>query len=69
MIKNNILFIGLDTHKTFTEVAFIEDQRGAKSIHLGEVLSNKAVQALRRLRLISDGHCSTNNSLHLGSLP
>ena len=38
-----ILFIGLDTHKKFTEVAFIEDQRGAKrsvqvtlaSIHLG----------------------------------
>ena len=52
MIKHNILFIGLDTHKTFTEVAFIEDQRGAKSIHLGEVLSNKAVQALRGLRLL-----------------
>jgi hypothetical protein len=34
MIKHNILFIGLDTHKTFTEVAYIEDQRGAKSTHL-----------------------------------
>ena len=30
MTKHNILFIGLDTHKTFTEVAYIEDQRGAK---------------------------------------
>ena len=25
MTKHNILFIGLDTHKTFTEVAYIED--------------------------------------------
>lgn len=41
MTKHNILFIGLDTHKTFTEVAYIEDQRGAKSIHLGKILSNK----------------------------
>jgi transposase len=41
MIKHNILFIGLDTHKTFTEVAYIEDQRGAKSTHLGKILSNK----------------------------
>jgi hypothetical protein len=36
MTKHNILFIGLDTHKVFTEVAYIEDQRGAKSIHLGK---------------------------------
>jgi len=43
MTKHNILFIGLDTHKTFTEVAYIEDQRGAKPIHLGKILSNKAV--------------------------
>ena len=41
MTKHNILFIGLDTHKTFTEVAYIEDQRGAKPIHLGKILSNK----------------------------
>jgi transposase len=42
MVKHNILFIGLDTHKTFTEVAYIEDQRGAKSTPLGKILSNKA---------------------------
>ena len=42
MIKHNIFFIGLDTHKTFTEVAYIEGQRGAKSTHLGKILSNKA---------------------------
>jgi hypothetical protein len=42
MIKHNILFIGLDTHKTFTKVAYNEDQRGTKSVHLGKILSNKA---------------------------
>jgi hypothetical protein len=42
MSKYNILFIGLDTHKTCTEVAYIEDQRGAKPTHLGRILSNKA---------------------------
>jgi hypothetical protein len=40
MSKHNILFIDLDTHKTFTEVAYIEDQRGAKPIHLGTLLSD-----------------------------
>jgi len=29
MTKHNILFIGLDTHKEFVEVAYIEDNRGA----------------------------------------
>jgi transposase len=33
MNKHNILFIGLDTHKEFVEVAYIEDQRGAEPIH------------------------------------
>jgi hypothetical protein len=42
MSKHNILFIGLNTHKIFTEVAYIEDQRGSKSTHLGKILSNKA---------------------------
>lgn len=42
MTKHNILFIGLDTHKSFTEVAYIEDHRGAKPIHLGKTLTNKA---------------------------
>lgn len=39
--KHSILFISLDTHKTFTEVAYIEDQHGTKPIHLGKILSNK----------------------------
>ncbi|WP_219621790.1 hypothetical protein, partial [Shewanella sp. GutDb-MelDb] len=32
MNKHNILFIGLDTHKEFVEVAYIEDQRGAQAL-------------------------------------
>ena len=47
MFKHSILFIGLDTHKTFTEVAYIEDQRGAEATHLGRVLSNK--QSIKKL--------------------
>jgi len=41
MHKHNILFIGLDTHKTFTEVAYVEDKRGAISTSLSRILSNK----------------------------
>jgi len=43
MYKHNILFIGLDTHETFTEVAYIEDQRRAKCTHLGNILSKKTL--------------------------
>jgi len=42
MNKHSILFIGLDTHKEFNEIAYIEDQRGAKPIHLGRQSSSKA---------------------------
>ena len=41
MNKHNILFIGLDTHKEFIEVAYIEDQRGAKPVHLGRQPTSK----------------------------
>ena len=41
MTKHNILFIGLDTHKEFIEVAYIEDQRGAKPVHFGRISSAK----------------------------
>ena len=43
MNKHNILFIGLDTHKEFVEVDYIEDQRGAQDIHSGRVSSARAV--------------------------
>ena len=41
MKNHNILFIGLDTHKEFTEVAYCEDGRGDIQ-HLGRVSSAKA---------------------------
>lgn len=49
MNKHTILFIGLDTHKEFIEVAYIEDQRGAKSVHFGRISSAKiAIKKLVR---------------------
>ena len=49
MNKHSILFIGLDTHKEFNEVAYIEEHRGANPVHLGRVSSSKvAVQKLVR---------------------
>ena len=41
MSKNNILFIGLDTHKEFIEVAYVEDPRGSEVIHYGRISSAK----------------------------
>jgi len=37
MNKHNILFISLDPHKVSTEVAHVEDQRGAKPVHHGKL--------------------------------
>jgi hypothetical protein len=49
MTKHNILFIGLDTHKEFNEVAYIADQRGAKLIHHGRIPASKiAIKKLIR---------------------
>jgi transposase len=42
MKNHNIIFIGLDTHKEFTEVAYCGDQRGSEVNHLGRVSSAKA---------------------------
>ncbi|BBB30362.1 transposase, N-terminal [Neptunomonas japonica JAMM 1380] len=41
MINSSIIFIGLDTHKEFVEVAYIEDDRNAKVTHLGQVPNSK----------------------------
>ncbi|WP_156490332.1 transposase, partial [Oleiphilus sp. HI0086] len=41
MKNNTIIFVGLDTHKEFTEVAYCEDQRGSEVKHLGRVSSAK----------------------------
>lgn len=49
MKNHSILFIGLDTHKEFVEVAYIEDQRGAKPVHLGRQPCSKiAIKKLAR---------------------
>lgn len=49
MNKHSILFIGLDTHKEFNEVAYIEEHRGAQPVHLGRFSSSKvAIQKLVR---------------------
>jgi transposase len=40
--KHNIVVVGLDTHKVSTEVAHIEDQRGAKPVHQGKIKTTKA---------------------------
>ncbi len=42
MHKHNIVFIGFDTHKTFTEVAHIEDFYGAKPVHHGKIKNNQS---------------------------
>ncbi|ESP92502.1 IS110 family transposase [Pseudoalteromonas luteoviolacea] len=47
MTKHNILFIGLDTHKEFVEVAYIEEHRGSNPVHHGRVSSAK--QAIIKL--------------------
>ena len=41
MSKHNIIFIGLDTHKEFHEVAYYEDQRVAEVVHHGRISSSK----------------------------
>ncbi|WP_067042258.1 hypothetical protein [Moritella sp. JT01] len=47
MSKHNIVFIGMDTHKSFIEVAYIEDVRGIKKIHLGKNTPTK--QSVKKL--------------------
>ena len=42
MTKDNILFIGLDTHKTFTQLAVLKDERGAKIENIGRINTNKS---------------------------
>ncbi|TDO96187.1 hypothetical protein DFP79_2759 [Marinomonas balearica] len=41
MSDHSILFIGLDTHKEFVEIAYIEEQRGAQPIHFSRISSAK----------------------------
>ena len=42
MNKSNIVFIGLDTHKDFFEVAYEEDGWDNEAVHYGRISSSKA---------------------------
>ena len=44
MYKHNIVFIGFDTHKIFTEVAHIEDFYGEKPVDHGKIKTTKAAR-------------------------
>ena len=52
MYKDNITFIGLDTHKTFTQIAILKDHRGAKPESLGKIKTNKSafIKLVRQLQ-------------------
>ncbi len=42
MNNDSIIFIGLDTHKSFIQVAVLRDDRGTHPEHLGRIKSNKS---------------------------
>lgn len=42
MNNDSIIFIGLDTHKSFIQVAVLQGQRGAQPLHFGRIKSNKS---------------------------
>ena len=42
MNNDSIIFIGLGTHKSFIQVAVLQEQRGATPEHLGRIKSNKS---------------------------
>lgn len=41
MNKHSIIFLALDTHKEFHEVAYCEEQRGISPVHYGRIPSSK----------------------------
>ena len=41
MGNDTLVFVGLDTHKDFTEVAYCDDVRGSTAQHYGKVPSTK----------------------------
>ena len=47
MNDNNMIFIGLDTHKDFDEVAYCEDERSSTPTHQGRIPNTK--QAIKKL--------------------
>ena len=53
MNNDSIIFIGLDTHKSFIQVAVLQGQRGAQPQHLGRIKSNKSALVKLALQLQS----------------
>ncbi len=52
MNKDTLLFIGLDTHKEFTEVAYINDERGSMNQHYGKIQTTKPA-LIKLVRLLT----------------
>lgn len=52
MSKDNIIFIGLDTHKKFHHVAYVEDGRGKSVVDYGQIAGSKIAltKLLRKLQ-------------------
>ena len=55
----NIIFIGLDTHKIFTQLAVLKDERGAKPESFGKIKTNKSVLIKFARQLQSKYHKAT----------
>ena len=53
MNKDTLLFIGLDTHKEFTEVATVTDERGSSVDHYGKILTTKPALIKLARQLVS----------------
>ncbi|ABU71563.1 hypothetical protein VIBHAR_02602 [Vibrio campbellii ATCC BAA-1116] len=54
MNNDSIIFIGLDTHKSFIQVAVLQGHRGAQPQHLGRIKSNKSALVKLALQLQSN---------------
>ncbi len=53
MSKDTLLFIGLDTHKESTEVAYVDDHRGSPCQHYGKISTTKSALLKLDRQLVS----------------
>ncbi|PMH44493.1 hypothetical protein BCU68_03040 [Vibrio sp. 10N.286.49.B3] len=51
MNNDTIIFIGLDTHKSFIQVATLQDNRGAQPIHFGRIKSARGLEQRQLVRI------------------
>ncbi len=56
-----MIFIGLDTHKEFHEVAYCEEQRGATPVHYGRIPSSKVSSAYSMNKLPTNTSIPTDD--------